>query len=244
MSHAESDDLTNNAKMPKWVPRAILLFWVGFIATLVVRELFHQLTNFFILLLISLFFALAIEPAVNRLAARGLVADLERGAEAVADGALQRGDDAVVAEWFRQRPHNSAEKVAAWNELAPNIGKPGFPMHRGYSWMLRQLYGGIPPEVAEHEELMAMLLPSLAWAVHCVRPRDGRGALSQLPPWLARTTALLLGPGLLLWVGWLSPTYGPAAMQMAMALLGGLAALQALFLWWRRPALQPAWFTP
>ncbi|MFZ9456706.1 MAG: AI-2E family transporter, partial [Ilumatobacteraceae bacterium] len=71
MSHAESDDLTNNAKMPKWVPRAILLFWVGFIATLVVRELFHQLTNFFILLLISLFFALAIEPAVNRLAARG-----------------------------------------------------------------------------------------------------------------------------------------------------------------------------
>ena len=71
MSHAESDDLTNNAKMPRWVPRAILLFWVGFIATLVVRELFHQLTNFFILLLISLFFALAIEPAVNRLAARG-----------------------------------------------------------------------------------------------------------------------------------------------------------------------------
>jgi hypothetical protein len=33
-------------------------------------------------------------------------------------------------------------------------------------------------------------------------------------------------------------------MQMAMALLGGLAALQALFLWWRRPALQPVWFTP
>ncbi|MFM8853403.1 MAG: AI-2E family transporter [Acidimicrobiaceae bacterium] len=71
MSHAESDDLTKNAKMPKWVPRAILLFWVGFLATLVVRELFHQLTNVFILLLISLFFALAIEPAVNRLAARG-----------------------------------------------------------------------------------------------------------------------------------------------------------------------------
>ncbi len=71
MSHAESDDLTENAKMPRWVPRAILLFWVGFIATLVVRELFNQLTNFLILLLISLFFALAIEPAVNRLAARG-----------------------------------------------------------------------------------------------------------------------------------------------------------------------------
>ncbi len=69
MSHAESDDLTT--KMPRWVPRAILLFWGGFIATLIIRELFHQLTNFLILLLISLFFALAIEPAVNRLAARG-----------------------------------------------------------------------------------------------------------------------------------------------------------------------------
>jgi hypothetical protein len=40
----------------------------------------------------------------------------------------------------------SAEKVAAWNELAPNIGKPGFPMHRGFSWMVRQLYGGVPPD--------------------------------------------------------------------------------------------------
>ena len=71
MSHAESKDLNENEKMPRWVPRAILLFWAGFIATLVMRELFHQLTNFLILLLISLFFALAIEPAVNRLAARG-----------------------------------------------------------------------------------------------------------------------------------------------------------------------------
>ena len=71
MSHAESDDLTQHERMPRWVPRAILLFWVGFLATLVARELFHQLSNFLILLLISLFFALAIEPAVNRLAARG-----------------------------------------------------------------------------------------------------------------------------------------------------------------------------
>lgn len=58
-------------KMPSWVPRAIALFWVGAIAMLVVRELFHQLSNFLVLLVISLFLALAIEPAVNRLAARG-----------------------------------------------------------------------------------------------------------------------------------------------------------------------------
>ena len=58
-------------KMPSWVPRAIALFWVGAIAVLAVRELFHQLSDFLILLIISLFLALAIEPAVNRLAARG-----------------------------------------------------------------------------------------------------------------------------------------------------------------------------
>ena len=58
-------------KMPSWVPRAIGLFWSGAIAVLAVRELFHQLSDFLILLIISLFLALAIEPAVNRLAARG-----------------------------------------------------------------------------------------------------------------------------------------------------------------------------
>ena len=62
---------TSRNAMPFWVPRAIGLFWVGAIAVLVVRELFHQLSDFLILLVISLFLALAIEPAVNRLAARG-----------------------------------------------------------------------------------------------------------------------------------------------------------------------------
>lgn len=62
---------TSRDKMPSWVPRAIGLFWVGAIAMLVVRELFHQLSDFLVLLVISLFLALAIEPAVNRLAARG-----------------------------------------------------------------------------------------------------------------------------------------------------------------------------
>jgi len=71
MSHVDSGDLSSQDKMPKWVPRAIVLFWAGFLAALVAREMFHQLSNFLVLLLISLFFALAIEPAVNRLAARG-----------------------------------------------------------------------------------------------------------------------------------------------------------------------------
>jgi hypothetical protein len=88
--------------------------------------------------------------------------------------------------------------------------------------------------------LLAMLLPSLAWALHCARPRNGRDDLRWMPPWLTRTTACLLGPGLLLWVGALSPVVGPAAMQMAMGLLGALAAAQLLWQW-RRPVLLARW---
>lgn len=58
--------------MPPWVPRAILLFWGGFIGTIVVRHLFNRLSDMLILLLVSLFIALAIEPGVNRLQATRL----------------------------------------------------------------------------------------------------------------------------------------------------------------------------
>ena len=74
MRHAPAGESAKPSRedlMPRWVPRAIVLFWVGFIVTLVARELFHQISDFLILLVISLFLALAIEPAVNRLAARG-----------------------------------------------------------------------------------------------------------------------------------------------------------------------------
>ena len=57
--------------LPKWVPRAIVLFWMMFLAALVARELFHQLSSFLLLVLVSIFLAFAIEPGVNRLAKRG-----------------------------------------------------------------------------------------------------------------------------------------------------------------------------
>lgn len=63
--------LENSRRMPKWVPRAIVLFWLVFLATFVVRFTFNRLSNFFILLLVSLFIALALEPAVNKMVARG-----------------------------------------------------------------------------------------------------------------------------------------------------------------------------
>jgi predicted PurR-regulated permease PerM len=58
-------------RMPRWVWKAIAIFWLGFLATVAGRFVFSRLTGLLTLLLVSLFLALAIEPGVNRLAARG-----------------------------------------------------------------------------------------------------------------------------------------------------------------------------
>ena len=86
-------------------------------------------------------------------------------------------------------------------------------------------------------DVLAMLLPSLAWALHCTRPRLKDLPLDFSSPWLARGLSLLLGPLLLVWVGMLSPTQGPLAIHSAMGLLGALALIQLLRLWWRQELL-------
>jgi predicted PurR-regulated permease PerM len=57
--------------MPRWVLPAIVLFWLGYLLTFTGRFVFHRLSGLLILLLVSVFLSLAIEPGVNRLAARG-----------------------------------------------------------------------------------------------------------------------------------------------------------------------------
>jgi predicted PurR-regulated permease PerM len=58
-------------RMPKWVPRAIALFFVGVVGLVVAHWLLGKLRDLLIIVLISLFVSFALEPAVNRLAARG-----------------------------------------------------------------------------------------------------------------------------------------------------------------------------
>ena len=87
-------------------------------------------------------------------------------------------------------------------------------------------------------EVVAMLLPSLAWALHCSRPRFRNETVEIALPWLAKCLALLLGPALLLWVGILSPVQGPMATKFAFALLGALAFLKLLHVWWREQFLK------
>jgi predicted PurR-regulated permease PerM len=57
--------------MPAWVPRAMLLFFLGIAAVFSIYALFQQLRPLLLILLVSLFLAFALEPAVNFLARRG-----------------------------------------------------------------------------------------------------------------------------------------------------------------------------
>lgn len=85
--------------------------------------------------------------------------------------------------------------------------------------------------------VLVMLLPSLAWAVHCCRQRSSVALAQSLAPWMTRCLSLVLGPLLLVAVGSASPQQGPWAMQSALALLGVLAAGQLVFLWSRKQGL-------
>ena len=57
--------------MPAWVPRAIVLFWLGYAVLRIAEGAISALRSLIITLLVSLFLSFAMEPAVNRLARRG-----------------------------------------------------------------------------------------------------------------------------------------------------------------------------
>ncbi len=57
--------------LPRWVIPAVIVFWIGYLLTYTTRHVFHRLSSLLVLLLVSVFLSLAIEPGVNRLAARG-----------------------------------------------------------------------------------------------------------------------------------------------------------------------------
>ncbi|MFI9788131.1 AI-2E family transporter [Kitasatospora sp. NPDC051984] len=58
--------------MPRWLPKAMLLALVGVGLFQLADWAFHQLINLFVMLLVAFFLSLAMEPAVDRMAARGV----------------------------------------------------------------------------------------------------------------------------------------------------------------------------
>jgi predicted PurR-regulated permease PerM len=57
--------------MPRWIVPAVVVFWSGFLVATAAQYFWGKLSGLFVLLAISMFLALAIEPGVNRLARRG-----------------------------------------------------------------------------------------------------------------------------------------------------------------------------
>ncbi len=68
---SDSEPLSAPEQMPRWVWKAVGIFWLGYILSIVTRSVWTSLSALSVLLLVSLFLSLAIEPGVNRLAARG-----------------------------------------------------------------------------------------------------------------------------------------------------------------------------
>jgi predicted PurR-regulated permease PerM len=67
----EIDVEPENRRLPRWVVPATAVFWAGFLVALSIRFFWGRLHGLFVLVAISVFLALAVEPGVNRLARRG-----------------------------------------------------------------------------------------------------------------------------------------------------------------------------
>ncbi|WP_264926882.1 AI-2E family transporter [Streptomyces sp. A012304] len=65
-------DAVPGGRMPRWLPRAMVLAFALFGAFQLSTWAFHQITGLLLNILIAFFLALAIEPAVSRMAARGM----------------------------------------------------------------------------------------------------------------------------------------------------------------------------
>ncbi|MGB0502061.1 MAG: AI-2E family transporter, partial [Acidimicrobiales bacterium] len=59
--------MPSDSKVPRWVIKAITLFWLGWAVTYIGTGMLRNLRGFLIIVLISLFLGFAIEPAVNKL---------------------------------------------------------------------------------------------------------------------------------------------------------------------------------
>ncbi|MGW3030948.1 AI-2E family transporter [Streptomyces sp. NPDC001178] len=74
-----ADDTGPSVRMPRWLPRAVVLVLALYAAFQLGTWAFHQLTGLLINILIAFFLALAIEPAVSWMASRGIRRGLATG---------------------------------------------------------------------------------------------------------------------------------------------------------------------
>lgn len=102
--------------MPRWLPRAILLYFVGLAAFGTAQWLLGRLSNLLLDLLVALFLSFALEPVVNRLQKRGW----RRG---VATGAAFVGLLAFVAVFLFAIGSVVVDQVSQFIDEAPQYAQ-------------------------------------------------------------------------------------------------------------------------
>lgn len=65
------------------------------------------------------------------------------GEDIIAAVRVAGDDDDAVAAWFTAQPGCTPERIAAWNLLAFELGKPGRPMERSFRFARRKYYDGL-----------------------------------------------------------------------------------------------------
>jgi len=51
--------------------------------------------------------------------------------------------DQELSAWFESAVEDFSEKKDAWNELAPHLGKEGYPMHRALKYAVQNFYKAV-----------------------------------------------------------------------------------------------------
>lgn len=69
--------------------------------------------------------------------------------EDVLDGVAASGDDTAFGAWFMAQPNVFAAKIAAWNEVAVNLGRPGYPMEQHFQRALQTGYAHLAAKKPE-----------------------------------------------------------------------------------------------
>ena len=88
--------MDESKKMPAWVKRAIVWFWLGALGAFYAVGVIRALGTLLVVLLVSLFVAFALEPAVNAMARRGVRRGLGTAMVFLLVAAMVAGFSAIV----------------------------------------------------------------------------------------------------------------------------------------------------
>jgi predicted PurR-regulated permease PerM len=112
--------------MPAWVPRAMLLFFAGVAALFTVAWLIRELRELLLILLVSLFLAFALEPAVNFLARRGWRRGVATGLVCLAVVAAIAGFVAAMSVLVVDQVSNFADDAESYGRQIEDYAKDWF----------------------------------------------------------------------------------------------------------------------